>query len=100
MSTIDSIGLSAGSRTGRLLIGRLDRSGRRYLEKRDAETEVLHALTDHMLRGNPDGAEKIYSLDGGETWFKLTIAAYEPPTPLELVWDRDAVPQVAGASGK
>lgn len=71
--SLDRIVAACTGITGMLVIGRLDKSGKKFLDKRSAEPEIMNAVVRHMIHDAPDGASKTVSSDNGKTWFRITV---------------------------
>lgn len=69
----DRVVVACTALSGDLVVGRLNKTGERFLEKRPAEPEIMRAMVEHMMHGTPNGSSKTLSLDGGRQWFRITV---------------------------
>ena len=83
MSDLDRIQVGAAALTGTVYVGRIKKNEPGvWTDKRPAEAECFAAVIDHLQHGQTGRVPmaKTISMDGGETWWKVTVEPAGEPT--------------------
>ncbi len=69
--SLDNVGIVHSKLINKIYLYRQGKNPHIVLEKREAESDVMAALIDHMMHGAPNGSDKVITI--GRKKYKVAV---------------------------